>query len=53
MFLITTFLDLRVVAGRNRKRAGNPQAVSRRRCRAVALRRTAWSEHGTGAAWQV
>ena len=26
-------------------------AVSRRPCCAVALRRTVWSEHGTGAAW--
>jgi len=36
---------------RNRKRAGGPQAVSRPPCCAVALRRTAWSEHGMGAAW--
>ena len=28
-------------------------AVSRRPCCAVALRRTAWSEHSMGAAWQV
>ena len=28
-------------------------AVSRRPCCAVALRRTAWSKHGMGAAWQV
>jgi hypothetical protein len=41
MLLITTFVELRVVAGRSRTRAG---------C-AVALRRTAWSEHGMGAAW--
>ena len=27
--------------------------VSRRPCCAVAFRRTAWSEHGIGAAWQV
>jgi len=26
---------------------------SRRPCCAMALRRTAWSEHGVGAAWQV
>ena len=28
-------------------------AVSRRPCCALALRRTAWSEHGMGMAWQV
>jgi len=28
-------------------------AVSGRPCCAVALRRTTWSEHGMGAAWQV
>jgi hypothetical protein len=46
MLLITMFVELRVVAGRNRKRAVSPQAVSRRPCCVVALRRTAWSEHG-------
>jgi hypothetical protein len=46
-----TFVELRVVAGRSRTRAGSPQAVSRQPCCAVALRRTAWSEHGMGAAW--
>jgi hypothetical protein len=46
MLLITIFFQLRVVAGRSRTRAGSPQAVSRRPCCAVALRRTAWSEHG-------
>jgi hypothetical protein len=51
MLLITVFVELRVVAGRSRTRAGSPQAVSRRPCCAVALRRTAWSEHGMGAAW--
>ena len=51
MLLITIFVELRVVAGRSRTRAGSPQAVSRRPCCAVALRRTVWSEHGTGAAW--
>jgi hypothetical protein len=50
MLLITIFLELRVVAGRSRTRAGSPQAVSRRPCCAVALRRTAWSEHGMGEA---
>jgi len=51
MLLITIFLELRVVAGRSRKRAGIPQAVSRLPCCAVAMRRTAWSEHGMGTAW--
>jgi len=32
---------------------GSPQAVSHRLCCAVTLRRTAWSEEGMGAAWQV
>jgi len=49
MLLITIFVELRMVAG-SRMRAGSPQAVSRRPCCAVALRR-AWSEHGMGAAW--
>ena len=48
MLRITIFVELRVVAGRSRKRAGSPQAVSRRPCCAVALRKTAWSEHGMG-----
>jgi hypothetical protein len=53
MLLITNFVELRVVAGRSRTWAGSPQAVFRRPCCAVALKRTAWSEHGMGAAWQV
>jgi len=40
-----------LVAGRSRTRAGSPQAVSRQPYCAVAMRRTAWSEHGMGAAW--
>ena len=50
MLLITIFVELRVVAGRSRTRAGSPQAVSRRPCCAVVLRRTAWSRdwHGHG-----
>jgi len=52
MLLITIFVELRMVAGRSQTRAGSPQAVSQRLCCAVALRRTAWSEHGMGAAWQ-
>jgi hypothetical protein len=51
MLLITIFVELRVVAGRNPKRAGSPQAVSRQPCCAVAFRRTAWSEHGMCVAW--
>jgi hypothetical protein len=51
MLLIIIFVELRVAAGRSRKSAGNPQAVSRRPCCAVALRGTAWSEHGMVAAW--
>jgi hypothetical protein len=51
MLPITIFVELRVVAGRSRKRACSPQAVSRRPCGVVALRRTAWSEHGMGPAW--
>jgi len=48
MLLITIFVELRVVAGRSRMRAGSPQAVYRRPCSAVAVRRTAWSEQGMG-----
>jgi hypothetical protein len=51
MLLITIIVELRVVAGRSRVRTGSPQGVSRRTCCAVALRRTAWSEHGMGSAW--
>jgi hypothetical protein len=51
MLLITIFVELRVVAGRSRTRAGSPQAVSRGPCYVVALRITTWSEHGLGAAW--
>jgi hypothetical protein len=46
MLLITIFVEFRVEAGRSRTCAGSPQAVSRRPCCAMALRRTAWSEHG-------
>jgi hypothetical protein len=42
--LLIIFVELCVVAGRSRMRAGSPQAVSRRPCCAVALRRTVWSE---------
>ena len=50
MLLITIFVELHVVTGRSRGRAGSPQAVSRLPCCAVVLRRTAWSEHGMGMA---
>ena len=50
MLLIAIFVELCAVAGRNRTRAGSPQAVSQRLCCAIALRRTAWSEQGMGAA---
>ena len=48
MLLTAIFVELRVVAGRSRTRAGSPQAVSRRPCCAVALRRTAWHGRGMG-----
>jgi hypothetical protein len=49
MFLITVFVELRVVAGRTW--AGSPQAISRWPCSVMALRRTAWSAwHGRGMA---
>jgi hypothetical protein len=51
MLLITIFVELGVVAGRSRTRAGSPQAVSRRPWFAVGLRRTTLTEHGMGAAW--
>jgi len=51
MLLITTFVEIRVVAGRSRTLAGSPQTVSRRPCSAGALRRTTWSKHGMGMAW--
>jgi hypothetical protein len=51
MLQITIFVELGVVAGRSGTRAGSPQAVSRRPCYAVALRRTAQSEQGMGATW--
>ena len=53
MLLITIFMELRVVAGRNRMWADSPQAVFQRPYSAVALRRTTWAECGMGTAWQV
>ena len=52
MLLITIFVELHVVDGidgRSHMRAGSQQPVSWQLCCAVALRRTAWSEHGMGA----
>jgi len=43
MLLITFFVELRVVAGRSRTRAGSLQAVSRR----------GLGKNGMGMAWQV
>jgi hypothetical protein len=51
MLLITIFVEIRVVAGRSRTRAGSPQVVTRRPCFTVSVIRTAWSEHGVDAAW--
>jgi len=51
MLLITILVELREVAGRSG--IGSPQAASQRPCCVVALRRTAWSEDGMGAAWDV
>jgi hypothetical protein len=45
MLLITIFMELRVVAGRSRTRAGSPQAVSRRPCRGL-------EKNGMVRAWQ-
>jgi hypothetical protein len=53
MLLITIFVELRVVARRSRTRAGSPQAFSLQLSSAVALRRTAWSEHGTASVNQM
>jgi len=47
MRLITTFVELRVVAGRSRTRAGSPQAVSQR-----TTLPWSWEErHGWSMAW--
>ena len=47
--LLMIFVELCVIAGRSRTRAGSPQAVSRRPCCAVVLRTwsgMAWARHG-------
>jgi len=51
MLLITIFVELLLVAGRSRTRAGSPQAVCRRSCCVVALRKTtgqsmSWAWYG-------
>jgi len=50
MLLITIFVELRVVAGRSRIRAGSPQAVL---CRGLEKNGTvrAWYGRGMGMAW--
>ena len=52
MLLITIFVERRVVAGISLTLGGSPQAVSRRPCCTVNLRRTAWSERGMDAVWE-
>jgi len=50
MLLKTIFVELRVVAGRTRTRAGSPQAVSRRPCCGLEKKKhgqsMAWARHG-------
>jgi hypothetical protein len=63
MLLITTFVELRVVAGRSRTRVGRPHAVSGRPilihiCHAMPMPRCAVAlknrfQNGMGAAWHV
>ena len=58
MLLLTTFVELRLVAGRSQKRAGRPQAVPRRpmlihKCHAVlcrGLEKSLSERHGRSAA---
>jgi len=44
--LITIFVELRVVAGGSRTRAGSPQAVSRRPCRGLEKNGMVRAWHG-------
>jgi hypothetical protein len=57
MLLITIFVELRLVAGRNRKRAGSPQArlSTAVLCRGLEEKGMvrAWHGRGMGMAWQV
>jgi len=48
MLLITIFVELRVVAGRNRMRAGSPQAVSRQPCCGLEKNGMVSVRHGRG-----
>ena len=52
MLLITIFVELRVVSGRSRKRAGSPQAVSRRPWPLEERQgqNMTWARHGHGMA---
>jgi len=59
MLLVTTFVELHVVAGRSRKRVSRPHAVSRRpmlihACHAVlcrGLEKSLSERHGRSTAW--
>ena len=46
MLLITIFVELRVIAGRSRTRAGSPHAVSRRPCRGLENNGMVRARHG-------
>jgi hypothetical protein len=51
MLLITILVQLRVVAGSSRTRAGSPQAVSTAvLCRGLEKNGMAWARHGHGMA---
>jgi hypothetical protein len=60
LFTVTTFVELRVVAGRNRTRAGRSHAVSGRpmlihTCHAAlcrGLEKSLSERHGRGMAWE-
>jgi hypothetical protein len=55
MLLITIFVELRVVTGRSRTRAGSPQAAFQRLCRGLEKNGMvrAWHGRGMRMAWQV
>jgi hypothetical protein len=54
MLLITIFVELRVVAGRSRTRAGSPKGSTAVLCRGLEkngkVRALAWARHGHGMA---
>jgi len=50
MLLITIFVELRVVAGRSRTRAGSPKAVSRLPCCGLEKNGVVRAGHGRGMA---